>query len=83
MLAAYRKLRFSWGAGRKSDITICHLEQPVDKGGIGWPSLLCHTLAAKLIDLCSLFFSDQKTGAFVSPNWQRRRKYRKLLESDL
>ena len=85
VLTAYRKLSLSalWGAGRKSEIAICHLERPVANGGIGWPSLLCHTLAAKLIDLRNLFFSDQTTGELISRNWQRRRNYRKILEADL
>ena len=82
MLTAYRKLSLSAvsGAGLKFEIAISDLEQPVDKGGIGWPSPLGHAFAAKLtkkIDLRNLFFSDQATAAPVSRNWQRRGKYRK------
>ena len=53
MLTSHRKLSLSplRGAGRKSEIANYHLERPVEKGGIGKPSRLCHPLAAKLIDL--------------------------------
>ena len=60
LLVAYQKFcrNFLWGAGRKTEIALQHLEGPVELGGIALPNLKCHILAAKISDLKNILYCN-------------------------
>ena len=60
LVVAYQKFcrNVLWGAGRKTEIALQHLERPVERGGIALPNLKCHILAAKINDIKTVLYCD-------------------------
>ena len=44
-------LKVLWGNGKRSEVSLQHLQRERLNRGIDWPNLRCHVVAAKLVDI--------------------------------